>query len=106
MPTKDQTPAAKDEGMAATPETAEQHAGLNNDQLVDMYRRMVLIRVFEEKCQEMYTRAKIGGFLHLYVGQESVAVGMCEALRPEDHIITHYRDHGHALARGLDPKPL
>ena len=92
--------------MAITPETAERNAGLSNDQLIDMYRQMVLIRIFEEKCQEMYTRAKIGGFLHLYVGQESVAVGMCAALRPEDHIITHYRDHGHAIARGLDVKPL
>src|ERR687886_581511 len=106
MATKQQKQAKKDGGMASTPETAEQHAGLSNEQLVDMYRQMVLIRDFEEKCQEMYTRAKIGGFLHLYVGQESVAVGMMAALKPEDHIITHYRDHGHAIARGLDVKAL
>ncbi len=92
--------------MATTPETTEQFAGLGNEQLINMYRQMVLIRVFEERCQEMYTRAKIGGFLHLYVGQEAVAVGMCAALRPEDHIITHYRDHGHAIARGLDTNAL
>ena len=92
--------------MATTPETTEQFAGLSNEQLINMYRQMVLIRVFEERCQEMYTRAKIGGFLHLYVGQEAVAVGMCAALRPEDHIITHYRDHGHAIARGLDTNAL
>ena len=92
--------------MAATPETSEKYAGLSNDQLIDMYRQMVLIRNFEEKCQEMYTRAKIGGFLHLYVGQEAVAVGTINALKPEDHIITHYRDHGHAIARGLDPNQL
>lgn len=92
--------------MATTPETAEQFAGLSSEQLVDMYRQMALIRVFEEKCQEMYTRAKIGGFLHLYVGQEGVAVGMMAALKPEDHIITHYRDHGHAIARGLDTNAL
>lgn len=92
--------------MATTPETTERYAGLSAEQLIDMYRQMVLIRVFEEKCQEMYTRAKIGGFLHLYVGQEAVAVGTINALKPEDHIITHYRDHGHALARGLDPKAL
>ena len=67
---------------------------------------MVLIRDFEEKCQEMYTRAKIGGFLHLYVGQEAVAAGMMTALTPQDHIITHYRDHGHAIARGLDTNAL
>ena len=88
--------------MATTPETAERFAGLSSEQLIEMYRQMVLIRDFEEKCQEMYTRAKIGGFLHLYVGQEGVAAGMMAALKPEDHIITHYRDHGHAIARGLD----
>ncbi len=92
--------------MATTPETAERYAGLSNEQLIDMYRQMVLIRIFEERCQEMYTRAKIGGFLHLYVGQEAVAVGTVAALRPEDHIITHYRDHGHAIARGLDSNAL
>ena len=92
--------------MATTPETTEQYAGLSGEQLIEMYRQMVLIRNFEEKCQEMYTRAKIGGFLHLYVGQEAVAVGTIGALKPEDHIITHYRDHGHAIARGLDTNAL
>lgn len=92
--------------MASTPDTTEQYAGLSNEQLLEMYRQMVLIRIFEEKCQEMYTRAKIGGFLHLYVGQEAVAVGTINALKPEDHIITHYRDHGHAIARGLDTNSL
>lgn len=92
--------------MATTPETVEKFAGLSSEQLIEMYRQMVLIRDFEEKCQEMYTRAKIGGFLHLYVGQESVAAGMMTALTPQDHIITHYRDHGHAIARGLDIKAL
>ena len=92
--------------MASTPDTTERYAGLSNEQLIEMYRQMVLIRIFEEKCQEMYTRAKIGGFLHLYVGQEAVAVGTIGALKPEDHIITHYRDHGHAIARGLDTNAL
>ena len=92
--------------MATTPETAEKFAGLSSEQLIEMYRQMVLIRDFEEKCQEMYTRAKIGGFLHLYVGQEAVAAGMMTALTPQDHIITHYRDHGHAIARGLDTNAL
>jgi len=92
--------------MAATPETAEKYAGLSGEKLIDMYRQMVLIRDFEEKCQEMYTRAKIGGFLHLYSGQEAVAVGSAAALKEEDHVITHYRDHGHAIARGLDVNAL
>jgi len=75
------------------------------DLLAD-YRTMVLIRSFEEHCQQQYTRARIGGFLHLYVGQEAVAVGAIGALKAQDHLVTHYRDHGHALARGLEPKPL
>jgi pyruvate dehydrogenase E1 component alpha subunit len=75
---------------------------LGTAELIDMYRQMVLIRRFEEKCQEMYTRAKIGGFLHLYIGEEATGVGAISALQPQDHIFTHYRDHGHAIARGLD----
>ena len=106
MATKRRKQGTKDEGMVTAPEPAEQFAGLSADQLIDMYRQMVLIRSFEEKCQEMYTRARIGGFLHLYVGQESIAVATMAALTPEDHIITHYRDHGHAIARGLDVNAL
>ncbi|MSQ29509.1 MAG: pyruvate dehydrogenase (acetyl-transferring) E1 component subunit alpha [Dehalococcoidia bacterium] len=64
---------------------------------------MVFMRRFEEKCGEMYTRGKIRGFLHLYTGQEACAVGMISALEERDRIVTHYRDHGHAIARGLDP---
>ncbi|HEU5089511.1 MAG TPA: pyruvate dehydrogenase (acetyl-transferring) E1 component subunit alpha [Roseiflexaceae bacterium] len=79
---------------------------LSSEQLIDMYRQMVLIRRFEEKCQEMYTKAKIGGFLHLYIGEEATGVGAISALQPQDHIFTHYRDHGHALARGLDTNTL
>jgi pyruvate dehydrogenase E1 component alpha subunit len=89
--------------MATTFDSTERPDELSDEQVVAMYRQMVLIRVFEEKCQEMYTRARIGGFLHLYVGQEALAVGTIAALQPDDHLITHYRDHGHALARGLDP---
>lgn len=70
--------------------------------MIELYRQMVMIRRFEEKCQEMYTKAKIGGFLHLYVGEEATGVGAIAALQPQDHIFTHYRDHGHAIARGLD----
>jgi pyruvate dehydrogenase E1 component alpha subunit len=64
---------------------------------------MVLIRRFEEKCGELYTKGKIRGFLHLYTGQEACAVGALNALEERDKVVTHYRDHGHALARGLDP---
>src|SRR5579883_3606257 len=79
-------------------------AGLSDTQLVGFFREMQLIRRFEERAAEMYTRRRIGGFLHLYVGEEAVAVGAVAALRPDDDIVTHYRDHGHALARGLPPR--
>lgn len=76
---------------------------LTKSELLEMYRLMVLIRRFEEVAAEQYTLGKIGGFLHLYIGEEAVAVGAIRAMEPEDHLITHYRDHGYALALGLDP---
>jgi pyruvate dehydrogenase E1 component alpha subunit len=75
---------------------------MNKEELVSLYRQMLLIRVFEDKSAEMYAKAKIGGFLHLYNGQEAIAVGALSALRPDDDLVTHYRDHGYALARGID----
>ena len=63
---------------------------------------MIRIRRFEEKCAELYGQQKIRGFLHLYVGQEAVAVGVMQALLPDDAIVATYREHGHALARGID----
>ncbi len=74
--------------------------------LIDWYRQMVLIRRFEQKCAELYQLGKIGGFLHLYIGQEAVAVGTIGARRPQDHVITAYRDHAHALVVGSDPTAL
>lgn len=68
------------------------------------YSQMVLIRRFEEKAAEMYALGKIGGFLHLYIGQEAVAVGATSALRPGDYAISAYREHGHCLAKGSDPR--
>jgi pyruvate dehydrogenase E1 component alpha subunit len=67
-------------------------------------RQMVLIRRFEEKAGEAYSLGKIGGFCHLYIGQEAVAVGSLAALRADDYITCSYREHGHALARGLSPR--
>jgi pyruvate dehydrogenase E1 component alpha subunit len=64
--------------------------------------QMLLIRRFEEKCAELYAKAKIRGFLHLYIGEEAVAVGVVAALKPEDGVWATYREHGHALARGVD----
>ncbi len=77
---------------------------LTRDELLEFYRQMLLIRRFEEKSAELYAEGKIGGFLHLYIGEEAIAVGGCKALRPTDHMFTAYRDHGWAIARGLDPK--
>jgi len=78
-------------------------AGLDRAKLVELLHTMMQIRRFEEKAAEMYAKRKIHGFLHLYIGQEAVATGAIKALRPDDYIVTHYREHGHALARGLDP---
>ena len=71
--------------------------------LKDLLEKMLLVRRFEEKSAEMYTLGKIGGFCHLYIGQEAVAVGAIAALEPQDAILCSYREHGHALARGMDP---
>jgi pyruvate dehydrogenase E1 component alpha subunit len=65
--------------------------------------RMLRIRRFEERCAELYQAEKIRGFLHLYIGEEAVAVGALESLTPDDAVVATYREHGHALARGLDP---
>lgn len=67
-----------------------------------LLRQMKLIRHFEERAAEMYTKARIRGFLHLYVGEEAVAVGVMQALTPADNVLSTYREHGHALARGVD----
>ena len=69
-----------------------------------LYEDMLLIRRFEEKAGQLYGMGLIGGFCHLYIGQEAVVVGMQAALQPGDQVITAYRDHGHMLATGMDPK--
>ena len=74
------------------------------EDLLSYYREMLLIRRFEEKAGQMYGMGLIGGFCHLYIGQEAVVVGMEHAIGPDDAVITSYRDHGHMLARGMDPK--
>jgi pyruvate dehydrogenase E1 component alpha subunit len=77
----------------------------NSDELhLELYGKMLLIRRFEEEAARAYSQGKIGGFLHLYIGQEAIAVGACAALRPTDYAITTYRDHGLALAKGMSPR--
>ncbi len=75
----------------------------SKDELLGYYRDMLLIRRFEEKAGQMYGMGLIGGFCHLYVGQEAVVVGIQAAQQPQDTVITTYRDHGHMLACGMDP---
>ena len=76
---------------------------ISKDTALSMYRHMYLIRRFEERAAQAYTQGKINGFCHLYIGQEAVAVGVSEALRPNDYQISAYRDHGYPLTRGADP---
>jgi pyruvate dehydrogenase E1 component alpha subunit len=71
--------------------------------LLTLYREMLLIRRFEEKTAEMYQAAKIGGFCHLNIGEEATIVGTISALRPKDYVYSTYREHGHALAKGVEP---
>jgi pyruvate dehydrogenase E1 component alpha subunit len=82
------------------------NARLTAAERLDLYRQMVRIRRFEERSLRAYQQGKIGGFLHLYIGQEAVAVGCCSVMEKTDHVITAYRDHGHALAVGMSPNEL
>ncbi len=77
---------------------------MDRDDLLPLYRQMLLIRRFEERSAEMYALAKIAGFLHLYIGEEAIAVGAIAAIRADDYVISAYRDHGHCLAKGSDPR--
>lgn len=77
---------------------------MNKADLLKWYKQMVVIRRLEEKCAELYQQGKIGGFLHLYIGQEAVGVGAIAARQPHDNVITAYRDHGIAVACGMEPK--
>lgn len=79
-------------------------AELDRAHALELLRQMLRIRQFEDRCAQLYTQEKIRGFLHLYNGQEAVAVGVMQALRTEDAVVATYREHGHALARGL-PMP-
>ena len=81
-----------------------QHKPSDPELNLELLRSMLLQRRFEERCAEAYALGKIGGFCHLYIGQEAVSTGSLSILRPDDYIITTYRDHGQALARGITPR--
>ena len=103
------SPAPKPEPAKRTaakrpPAAVERPNGPGKDEQLAWYRDMLLIRRFEERAGQLYGMGLIGGFCHLYIGQEAIAVGMQTLKRPGDEIITGYRDHGHMLAAGMDPK--
>ena len=81
-------------------------SGLGSDQLTELYRQMLLIRHFEEKSAEAYVAGKIGGFCHLYIGQEAVGVGAISAIRKDDYVLASYREHGLALAKGMSARSI
>jgi pyruvate dehydrogenase E1 component alpha subunit len=91
-------PSVRDQASPALPE------GEDRDTLLNYYHQMVLIRHFEEKAAEMYTKARIGGYCHLNLGEEATVVGFCAGLEPKDYVYTNYREHGYAIGRGISPE--
>jgi pyruvate dehydrogenase E1 component alpha subunit len=83
--------------------TREADEAIGKDVALSLYRRMVAIRLFEERVLELYTRALMPGLAHLYIGEEAIASGICEALRRDDYITSTHRGHGHCLAKGAEP---
>jgi pyruvate dehydrogenase E1 component alpha subunit len=79
---------------------------LSDQGLLEIYKKMLLIRRFEEKVQEVYKQGLIPGLAHPYDGQEAVAVGVCSALNRDDYIISNHRGHGHSLAKGVHPRSI
>ncbi len=91
----------------ATPNHATQNGRVSapkKQELLGLYRQMLLIRRFEEKTAEMYQRAKIGGYCHLNLGEEATCVGLSAGMQPNDYLFTNYREHGYAIARGIEPE--
>lgn len=95
------------DGSAAVADNGQQDvSGDDVEQLKHYYYQMLLLRRFEERTSEMYTKAKIGGYCHLNLGEEATIVGLMAALKPEDYIYTNYREHGYIIARGVEPGPV
>src|SRR5215475_2270319 len=89
--------------MTTAVDRSKTQSEIEAQQWLHMYRRMLTIRLFEEQVNDLYTRALMPGLAHLYIGEEAVAVGVCEALRPDDYITSTHRGHGHCLAKGAAP---
>jgi pyruvate dehydrogenase E1 component alpha subunit len=94
---------ARQEHQEQKAEQKDRIEGQEPETLLNLLQQMILIRRFEEKCAESYSLGKIGGFCHLYIGQEAVAVGALAALKPDDYVLTSYREHGQAIAKGISP---
>jgi pyruvate dehydrogenase E1 component alpha subunit len=95
--------ARLDPAQAVKDAQKRRFAELDRATLIDIYRQMLLVRRFEEKSAEAYSTGKIGGFCHLYIGQEAVAIGAISAIRKDDYVLTSYREHAHAIAKGISP---
>ncbi|HXM20047.1 MAG TPA: thiamine pyrophosphate-dependent dehydrogenase E1 component subunit alpha [Terriglobales bacterium] len=89
--------------MTTATDNSAANSGIKVGKWIQMYRRMVSIRLFEEQVNELYTRALMPGLAHLYIGEEAVAVGICETLRTDDYVTSTHRGHGHCLAKGASP---
>src|SRR5229473_3447999 len=107
---KSNTPSVGATGLLDAPADAENQTRPSpmtieedRETLMNIFHQMLLIRRFEEKCAESYSLGKIGGFCHLYIGQEAVGVGSISAIRPDDYVLTSYREHGQAIAKGIPP---
>src|ERR1700742_2689905 len=92
--------------MASAKPAAQPAQSVSTDLQKKFYHDMLLIRRFEERAGQLYGMGLIGGFCHLYIGQEAVVVGLQAALKDGDQMITGYRDHGHMLAQGMDPNAI
>ncbi|MFJ9902204.1 pyruvate dehydrogenase (acetyl-transferring) E1 component subunit alpha [Streptomyces sp. NPDC101152] len=99
-PSRTRTPTPR-KAVRKSTKTAKAGPGADTGHRSDLLEAMLRIRRFEERCVELYSATKIRGFVHLYIGEEAVAVGVNEALTPEDAVVATYREHGHALARGI-----
>jgi TPP-dependent pyruvate/acetoin dehydrogenase alpha subunit len=86
--------------MTTAVDRSRPFSNIDSELLLRMYRRMIMIRLFEEQANDLYTRALMPGLAHLYSGEEAIAVGVCEALRPDDYITSTHRGHGHCVAKG------
>jgi pyruvate dehydrogenase E1 component alpha subunit len=100
------SPSASRSDGAAAPSALASRDAAEEDRDVRLLRTMVLIRRFEERCVELYSASQIRGFMHLCIGEEAIAAGVMDALRPEDTVVSTYREHGHALARGVSPRSI